>query len=137
VETVTSRTVFGGGGNRFEFLVLSGESIEWIRAQLANIDFERACVHGVQEVGGAGAQAIEPRAPEPAAAASGFMRVRSDVIDALIAEDGEMRTILAALSEVLRNGEGIKAIRRCGASSRMPARMRMANCTQERRRRRP
>jgi two-component system chemotaxis sensor kinase CheA len=110
VETVTSRTVFGGGGNRFEFLVLSGESIEWIRAQLANIDFERACVHGVQEVGGAGAQAIEPRAPEPAAAASGFMRVRSDVIDALMAEVGEMRTILAALSEVLRNGEGIKAI---------------------------
>jgi two-component system, chemotaxis family, sensor kinase CheA len=106
VETVTSRTVFGGG-NRFEFLVLSGETIDWIRAQLANLDIERACVHGVHEVG---AEAVEPRAPEPAASASGFMRVRSDVIDDLMAEVGEMRTILAALSEVLRNGAGVKAM---------------------------
>jgi two-component system chemotaxis sensor kinase CheA len=110
VETVTSRTIFGGGGNRFEFLVLSGESVDWIRAQLANLDFERACVHGVHEVGATGAATVEPRAPEPAAAASGFMRVRSDAIDDLMAEVGEMRTILAALSEVLRNGEGVKAI---------------------------
>jgi two-component system, chemotaxis family, sensor kinase CheA len=108
VETVTSRTIFGGGGNRFEFLVLSGESVDWIRAQLANLDFERACVHGVHEVGATGAATVEPRAPEPAA--SGFMRVRSDAIDDLMAEVGEMRTILAALSEVLRNGEGVKAI---------------------------
>jgi two-component system, chemotaxis family, sensor kinase CheA len=107
---VTSRTIFGGGGNRFEFLVLSGESIDWIRGQLANVDVERTCVHGVHEVGAAGIAAIEPRAPEPAAAASGFMRVRSEVIDDLMAEVGEMRTILAALSEVLRNGEGVKAI---------------------------
>jgi two-component system, chemotaxis family, sensor kinase CheA len=108
VETVTSRTIFGGGGNRFEFLVLSGESVDWIRAQLANLDFERACVHGVHEIGASGAATVEPRAPEPAA--SGFMRVRSDAIDDLMAEVGEMRTILAALSEVLRNGEGVKAI---------------------------
>jgi two-component system chemotaxis sensor kinase CheA len=109
VETVTSRTMLGGASNNFEFLILTGETLDWVREQLAGLDPERVCVHGLREVVAAGAPAPGPRtAGEPAPAA--FMRIRGDVIDGLMAEVGEMRTIIAALSEVVRNGGAVKAV---------------------------
>jgi two-component system chemotaxis sensor kinase CheA len=111
VETVTSRTVFREGKSYFEFLVLSAERIDWLRAQLMDLDPERLCIEDAREAGREESTALSSKTAAPAAkTAPAYVRVRSDVIDKLMAEVGEMRSVLAALSDGLQNGDGIKAI---------------------------
>jgi two-component system chemotaxis sensor kinase CheA len=111
VEAVTSRTVFRDGKSYFEFLVLSAETSEWLQAQLKELDPERLCIEEAREALGE-ETAPSPLSPAaiPTARTSGYVRVRSDVIDRLMAEVGEMRSVLAALSDGVQNGHGVRAI---------------------------
>jgi two-component system chemotaxis sensor kinase CheA len=110
VETVTSRTVFRDGKSYFEFLVLSAETSDWLHAQLRDLDPERLCIEDAREA------AAETMAP-PASTAkpstrrtSAYVRVRTDVIGGLMAEVGEMRSLLAALSDSVQNGNTTRAL---------------------------
>ena len=110
-QTLTSRSVLDSTTHQFEFLVLSPEPIDSVRAQLAQLDPESVCVRAVRELG-----AVVP-APEPkatgagsGAAAAGYLRVHGATIDSLMAEVGEMRTLIAALSEVVRHGDALRSL---------------------------
>src|SRR5205085_8382526 len=106
VETITSRTVLHKGVNCFEFLVLSPHPLDWLYAQLAALDPERSCVRDLHEVGGADEQAPDKAVP---IVVSPLIRVRSEAIDELMAEVGEMRTTLASLGTILRDGRNGQA----------------------------
>ncbi|MEI9981871.1 MAG: chemotaxis protein CheW [Aliidongia sp.] len=103
IETITSRTVLRKGRSGFEFLILSPESIEWIRTQIAALDPEQDCLRDLREVGQAAAPPVQT-GTVPAPAASPLIRVRSEAIDGLMTEIGEMRIGLAQLGETLRRG---------------------------------
>jgi two-component system chemotaxis sensor kinase CheA len=105
VETITSRTVYRHGTNCFEFLIFSEHGLDWIKTQLKALDPDQACLHGITELGGAPEAAIETRPGETAPAARApLIRVRSETIDELMAEVGEMRTSLARLADVIQHG---------------------------------
>ncbi|HLJ63151.1 MAG TPA: ATP-binding protein, partial [Stellaceae bacterium] len=102
VETITSRTVRGG----FAFLILSRESIEGLEVPLAALDPERHCLRDLREIGQTVAPASAPTTADrpPVTAPSPLIRVRSETIDALMTEIGEMRGTLARLDESLSRG---------------------------------
>ncbi len=108
VETVTSRTVIRQGRSGFEFLILSAETLDWIRGQILAIDPEQRCFRDLRDAG----QALpaQPSAP----VASPLIRVSSDSIDRLMTEIGEMRIGLAQLGQTLHRGglaERLQALR--------------------------
>lgn len=105
VETITSRTVYRNGTNCFEFLIFSERGLDWIKAQLTALDPDQACLHGITELGGA-AEAETGAAPGETAPAvrAPLIRVRSETIDELMAEVGEMRTSLARLADIIQYG---------------------------------
>lgn len=100
VETITSRTVMRSGASGFEFLVLSPQPIEWLRTQLDALDPDQLCLLDLREVA-RGQATLETRAETVAAA---LLRVRSEDVDGLMTEIGEMRGLLAGLREILRHG---------------------------------
>ncbi|HTJ01235.1 MAG TPA: chemotaxis protein CheW, partial [Methylovirgula sp.] len=105
VETITSRTVYRHGTNCFEFLIFSEHGLDWIKTQLKALDPDQACLHGITELGGAPEAETETRPGEAAPAARApLIRVRSETIDELMAEVGEMRTSLARLADVIQHG---------------------------------
>jgi two-component system, chemotaxis family, sensor kinase CheA len=113
VETITSRTVYRDGVNCFEFLIFSEHPLDWIRAQLGALDPELACLHGIVELGRAPDALAQPDAMAAAAPApirAPLIRVRSETIDELMAEVGEMRTALAHLADVLQHGRIASAV---------------------------
>jgi two-component system, chemotaxis family, sensor kinase CheA len=110
VETVTSRTVIRQGRSGFEFLILSAETLDWIRAQITAIDPEQRCFRDLREAG----QVIAPVPATAAPAASPLIRVSSESIDRLMTEIGEMRIGLAQLGQTLHRGglaERLQALR--------------------------
>lgn len=111
VETITSRTVYRHGTNCFEFLIFSEHGLDWVKAQLKALDPDQACLHGITELGGAPEAVVETRPGEAAPAARApLIRVRSETIDELMAEVGEMRTSLARLADVIQHGRVARAL---------------------------
>ena len=104
VETITSRTARRDGVNCFEFLIFSEHGLDWISAQLAALDPERACLHGIVELGRTTAAAPDMVAEAAPPVRAPLIRVRSETIDELMAEVGEMRTALAQLADVVQHG---------------------------------
>jgi two-component system, chemotaxis family, sensor kinase CheA len=113
VETITSRTVYRNGANCFEFLIISEHASDWVHAQLAALDLEQTCLRGIGELGGASDSTAMPGAASAAGAAirAPLIRVRSETIDDLMAEVGEMRTALASLADIVQHGRIATAIR--------------------------
>ncbi|MEI6319445.1 MAG: ATP-binding protein [Pseudomonadota bacterium] len=114
VETITSRTVHGGETNLFAFLVFCAEADAWVQAELAELDPEHACLRGVEPLDRgttAGAQALAGHEPAEPVAAAAMVRVRSETIDDLMSEIGQMRTPLARMAEIVRQGRVASAIR--------------------------
>lgn len=124
VETITSRTVFRDGANCFEFLIFSEQASDWIAAQLAALDPERACLRGLVELGDAPLPIGAAEAGVPAtglASRAPLIRVHSESIDELMAEVGEMRTALARFADIVRHGRIATAVhdaRRFGHQAR-------------------
>ena len=113
VETITSHTVYRNGANCFEFLIFSENPLDWIRAQLAALDPEQACLRGIDGLGQAQEQLIASDggpAPNSAPMRAPLIRVRSETIDELMAEVGEMRTALASLADLVQHGRMATAI---------------------------
>src|SRR5579863_10352691 len=116
VETITSRTVFRDSIACFEFLILTEHDLNWVSSQLAALDPERACLRGVEELSQASESSTEQASG--ASARAPLIRVRSETIDELMAEVGEMRTDLARLADLLQHGRMAKAMhesRRAGS----------------------
>jgi two-component system, chemotaxis family, sensor kinase CheA len=108
VETITSRTVFRDGAACFEFLILAEHDLNWVSSQLAALDPERACLRGIEELSRASEASAEQ--VSSASARAPLIRVRSETIDELMAEVGEMRTDLARLADLLQHGRIAKAM---------------------------
>jgi two-component system chemotaxis sensor kinase CheA len=109
VETITSRTVTRDGVNCFEFLILSDHPVEWVTGQLAALDPERLCLRGITDLN----RGVEAAASEPTGGQSvraPLIRVRSETIDELMAEIGDMRSRLARLADILQQGHIAKAV---------------------------
>ncbi|MGA3302738.1 MAG: chemotaxis protein CheW [Methylovirgula sp.] len=109
VETITSRTVTREGVNCFEFLILSDHAVEWVTGQLAALDPERLCLRGITDLN----RGVETAASEPTGGQSvraPLIRVRSETIDELMAEIGDMRSHLARLADILQQGRIAKAV---------------------------
>ncbi|HEY1736552.1 MAG TPA: Hpt domain-containing protein [Methylovirgula sp.] len=123
VETITSRTVARDGVNCFEFLILSEHAVEWITGQLAALDPERVCLRSVTDLNrGTETAPSEPSAPGQSVRAP-LIRVRSETIDELMAEIGDMRGRLARLADILQQGriaQVVEAGRRSHAIGRDP-----------------
>jgi two-component system chemotaxis sensor kinase CheA len=127
VETITSRTVYRDGANCFEFLIFSEHPLDWIRAQLAALDTERTCLRGIAELGGHQSGVMAEGEPAQVPIRAPLIRVRSETIDELMAEVGEMRTALAQLADVVQHGRiasALHAARRGGEFAQQDPRLR-------------
>ena len=100
VETITSRTVLRHGTSGFAFLILAPQPLDWVRAQLEALDPDQHCLLDVQEIGRVATAKTEIAVP----VAAPLIRVRSEAIDGLMTEIGEMRSFLTGLREILRQG---------------------------------
>ncbi len=118
VETITSRTVYRNGANCFEFLIFSEHAPDWVQAQLAALDPEprlpardRRAGPGRERAWRAGSAA----AAEASSIRAPLIRVRTETIDELMAEVGEMRTALASLADIVAAWAHRDGDERCAA----------------------
>jgi|HubBroStandDraft_1064217.scaffolds.fasta_scaffold01299_13 two-component system chemotaxis sensor kinase CheA len=105
VETITSRTVLRNGTSGFEFLILSPQPIEWLATRLESLDPDRHCLVDLHEA----ARSTSAPAERPAPVLPSLLRVRSEAVDSLMTEIGEIRGLLAGLGEILRHSSLARA----------------------------
>ncbi|MEJ0052430.1 MAG: ATP-binding protein [Methylovirgula sp.] len=118
VQSITSHTALHRGADCFDFLIASEHPLDWISSETAALDPEGFCLRGVREfVGAVPVASVQVNDVTPIASLqTPLIRVPSQTIDDLMAEIGEMRSSLAALAEILQNGEIARATRKSGRS---------------------
>lgn len=117
-KIISNRTVLTNGESWFDFLILSAHPPDAVRDALLLRDPGRQCLKSLRQVGGetllnetseAGgltAPSSSGTAPTTAEASPGsragstVLRVRSDVIDGFMTQIGEIRVVVAELSDV-------------------------------------
>jgi chemotaxis protein histidine kinase CheA len=119
-KIISNRTVLTDGKSWFDFLILSSHPPETVREALLLRDPDRECVKSLRQVGGEvllGDQATTDEGTAPPAPGvertaeaasesrnSTVLRVRSDVIDRLMTQIGEIRIAAAELAELTASG---------------------------------
>jgi two-component system chemotaxis sensor kinase CheA len=112
-EVITTRTVTAGAMNWFEFLFVSQQALDPVRAALTAVDPEQRCMRGLREIAAPGAAAAPTPASEGDAAkrdagvaAGAVIRVRVEAIEALMDGLDEMRVTLGGLGDALAGLRG-------------------------------
>ncbi len=121
-KIISNRTVLTNGESWFDFLILSPQAPEEVRASLLALDPDRRCVKSLRQVGGEAlldndkeAGAAVPNSPDAASRGvqdsgdsrrSTVLRVRSDVIDRFMTRIGEIRIVAAELAEAAASPDG-------------------------------